>query len=159
MGKSFLLLAVTIVLVKGDTSRDQENQDISGGKSRRQLEEEDNDVSGGNSRRLLEEEDDDVSTRLIVRYRNSRFIISDGCPSQDDKLIQFYKYCLQTSTLKTLCMKTSGFPLELPLFSNMCSALCHGYQQQDFTLCPRQAKVIQQVQQIKQRENLGHAVP
>lgn len=129
--RSFLLLTVTMVLVMG----------ARGERSVRQVEE---NVLG------------ERSVRLVVRYRSSKFIISDGCPSQDHRVLQFYKYCLETTKSKTLCMKTDGFPLELPLFSNMCSALCHGYQQEDFTLCPRQAKVIKQVKQI---EKLNPAVP
>merc|ERR1712038_339026 len=83
--------------------------------------------------------------KILVRYRNSNFIIGDGCPNNDPVVRAFYNNCLETHQDETLCMTDrlpNGFSLTLPILSNICSAICQGYPQSEFTPCPRSAQKL-----------------
>lgn len=85
------------------------------------------------------------SGRSAVSYLGDTFLLPDGCPSEDEVVLRFYRLCLETRGGDTLC-STDRFPngrsLTIPAFSNICSAVCHNIPLEDLQICPYKGRVL-----------------
>merc|ERR1712080_27308 len=88
---------------------------------------------------------DGLNGRLVVKYLDSHFLLPDGCPNTNPVVQEFYTQCLRTHNQETLCSRDrlpNGYFLTMPKFSNICSAMCHGYKSHDFKKCPYPGRIL-----------------
>merc|ERR1712083_406160 len=74
----------------------------------------------------------------------SNFLLNDGCPTEDEAALEFYRHCLLNNQNNTLCVTDklpSGALLTVPQWTNICSAICHGQKGDKFQICPKEGKV------------------
>ena len=85
------------------------------------------------------------SSRVILSYGNSEYLVHTGCPVQNKLVQRYYNLCLTSYRERSMCRQdrlAGGASITFPEYTDICSAMCHNSLDSGQIFCPQQGRVI-----------------